>query len=61
MQTSKKKYRLKMKAMNEWLRTVSNVITPAEIWRTLKAKLVGHYRYYGISGNYVSIANYYHF
>lgn len=56
--TSKKKFRMKMKGMNEWLREVRCRLSPGEIWKVMKSKLIGHYRYYGVSGNYRMIANY---
>jgi hypothetical protein len=49
--TSRKKFAQKLKAMNLWLKDIRNEIPLEEWWRTLKQKLVGHYRYYGISGN----------
>jgi len=58
--TSRKKYRLKMKAMTLWLKTVRNAYPIQEIWDVLKAKLIGHYRYYGVSGNYPRIARFYY-
>lgn len=56
--TSAKKYRMKMKAMSQWLKTVRNMLPLKEIWPQLRVKLIGHYRYYGISGNYARIASY---
>jgi len=56
--TSAKKYRMKMKAMSLWLKTVRNMLPLKEIWPQLRVKLIGHYRYYGISGNYARIASY---
>jgi len=32
----------------------------AQWWRILKAKLEGHYRYYGVSGNSRSVSRYQH-
>jgi group II intron reverse transcriptase/maturase len=58
-QTSRKKYRQKRKAMTQWLKTTRNVLSLPELWMLLRAKLVGHYRYYGVSGNYPRIASYY--
>lgn len=58
--TSKKKYRLKMKAMTLWLKTVRNAYPIQQIWDVLKAKLLGHYRYYGVSGNYPQVARFYY-
>lgn len=48
---SKKKMSAKMKAENEWIR--ANMHMPVnELIKKLNTKLVGHYRYYGITGNY---------
>jgi hypothetical protein len=49
--TSSKKFRQKMKAVNQWLKSVRNQVKLAEWWKVLGVKLVGHYRYYGMSGN----------
>ncbi len=57
--TSRKKFTQKLKAMNQWLKEIRNEI-PLEVWwRTLKQKLIGHYRYYGLSGNAERINAYY--
>jgi hypothetical protein len=48
-----------MKAMNLWLKEIRNMGTLQEWWKILKQKLVGHYNYYGISGNYRGIARFY--
>ena len=32
-----------------------------EQWETLNAKITGHYAYYGISGNYQGLLNFYRF
>lgn len=53
--TSGKKFRKKCGEMNAWLKAVRNVCTVKEWWQVLKAKLTGHYRYYGVSGNFVMI------
>lgn len=58
--TSRKRYRLKMKAMTLWLKTVRNACPIQGIWDVLKAKLIGHYRYYGVSGNYPRVARFYY-
>ncbi len=50
--TSGKKFRKKCEAMNAWMKAVRNACTAKEWWQVLKAKLTGHYRYYGVSGNY---------
>jgi RNA-directed DNA polymerase len=49
--TSSKRFRQKMRAVNQWLKRVRNQVTLAEWWKVFRLKLIGHYRYYGISGN----------
>lgn len=55
--TASKKFRAKVKALNEWLRSVRNMVKLQDWWEVLKLKVVGHYRYYGISGNFQWIRN----
>ena len=50
-QTSRKKFRVKCKEMNTWLRAIRGTKKVKEWWPVLQAKLRGHYRYYGVSGN----------
>jgi group II intron reverse transcriptase/maturase len=57
--TAKKKFIQKMKAMNEWLKSVRNLVTLDQWWEVLKLKLAGHYYYYGMSGNKVMITKFY--
>jgi RNA-directed DNA polymerase len=49
--TAKKKLRHRLKAMNQWLKTVRNQVKLEEWWKELRQKLAGYYQYYGISGN----------
>lgn len=57
--TSAKKFRNKVKALNEWFKAQRNILRLSEMWKKLTAKLRGHYQYYGISGNYRGIYRYY--
>ncbi len=57
--TKKKKLNAKLKEMNEWLKTVRNLVKLEGWWEILKAKIRGHYEYYGVSGNYASICVFY--
>jgi hypothetical protein len=57
--TSKHKFRQKMKAMNLWLKGVRNLLRLQEWWKMLAKKLIGHYNYYGISGNFAGTAMFY--
>ena len=57
--TAKKKYRQKMKELTMWLKAIRNMLPMKEWWLTLRQKLSGHYRYYGISGNIQEMQSYY--
>lgn len=59
-QTSRKKFNMKVKEMNTWLKKVRNLMPIKDIWTTLKQKLRGHYQYFGIGGNFRKLANYYY-
>jgi hypothetical protein len=58
-QTSRKKFRKKCRELNEWLKAVRNACPVKEWWPVLKAKLAGHYQYYGISDNTRMLRRYY--
>ena len=57
--TSREKYWMKIKEMNQWLKKIRNLIKLEKWWKVLKLKLIGHYRYYGISGNRQAIRMFY--
>lgn len=57
--TNRKKFATKMKEMNNWLKGVRNLMPVKEWWPVLCAKLMGHYQYYGVSGNYRDISSFY--
>jgi len=58
--TQRKKFTKACKAMHEWLKGIRNQEKTLEWWETLKAKLRGHYNYYGASGNYPYIYRFYY-
>ena len=58
--TSRKKFRQKMTDMNIWLKRIRNHVKLKEWWKVLGLKLLGHYRYYGMSGNFRLLKNFYH-
>jgi len=58
--TDGKKLRMKLKEMNEWLKASRNAYPINEIWKTLRAKLRGHFQYYGVSGNFRGIGQFDH-
>lgn len=58
VKTSKKKLRSKMMAMKEWIK--ANRTIPLEnIFKTVNAKLRGHYQYYGVTDNMKEITQYF--
>jgi len=57
--TARYRFRAKAKELNLWLKKVRNMVKLAQWWKILRVKLLGHYRYYGISGNYKAIDKYY--
>ena len=54
--TAMKRFRTKIKELNQWLKLIRNCLPTKVWWQTLKAKLRGHFQYYGVSGNFRSIA-----
>jgi RNA-directed DNA polymerase len=48
--TARKKFTAKLNAFKEWLKKARNLKTK-ELWETVKAKLRGHYNYYGVTDN----------
>ena len=59
MKTSRKKLNAKLKEMTQWIKGVRNLLPLKDLWKTLKAKLAGHFQYFGVSGNYREIRTYY--
>lgn len=58
--TSKKKLRTKKQNVKEWLK--ENIHgKPSDTIELLNKKLMGHYRYYGISGNYKGLLKFYRY
>jgi RNA-directed DNA polymerase len=41
------------------LKEIRNQLPLEEWWQTVRKKLIGHYRYYGISGNIERLERYY--
>ena len=48
--TARKKFIAKLKVFKEWLKKARTLKTK-ELWETAKAKLRGHYNYYGVTDN----------
>ena len=57
--TSRKKFSAKCREMNDWLRSIRNLVRSKDWWQILAAKLRGHFQYYGVSENYASISKFY--
>jgi RNA-directed DNA polymerase len=57
--TNHKRFRSKLKTMNEWLKNIRNRSDIKDWWPILAKKLTGHYQYYGISENFESIDRFY--
>ena len=60
IKTDKQRMRNKLKEMNQWLKANRNRTKAKEVWKTLSAKLRGHYNYYGVSSNSRSIQTFYY-
>jgi RNA-directed DNA polymerase len=56
--TSGKKFKQKIKAMKTWIK-LNRHMEQETFLKTVRAKLRGHYRYYGITDNYEKIKSYY--
>jgi RNA-directed DNA polymerase len=57
--TSGKKFRKKGRELREWIKAMRNACRVKEWWPVLRAKLQGHYQYYGISGNMRAMRKFY--
>jgi len=57
--TRRKKFSVKLKEINKWLKGTRNMVEIKDWWKVLAAKLRGHYEYYGISGNFQSMQAFY--
>ncbi|MFQ7229941.1 MAG: reverse transcriptase domain-containing protein [Blautia wexlerae] len=57
VKTSKKKYRSKIKAMKEWIK-IHRTMPLEQIFKTVNAKLRGHYQYYGVTDNIKEVKNF---
>ena len=58
--TSRKKLKLKRATTKQWIK--EHMHAPlANLCKAINRKLRGHYKYYGINGNYISIVKFYKF
>jgi len=58
--TSKNNLCRKLQEIDEWLKKIRCTIPLKDWWSCLKAKLIGHYSYFGISGNYRFVQQFYY-
>jgi group II intron reverse transcriptase/maturase len=58
--TSKENLSRKLMEIKEWIKKVRNFLPLKAWWPMLKAKLTGHYSYFGISGNQRCLNQFYH-
>lgn len=56
--TSGKKFRMKIVAFKKWLKENRSQMPLVELWTKVKQKLLGHYRYYGVTDNYKRMQEY---
>lgn len=56
--TSKKKLKAKREAVKQWLKEHMHESIPDTV-KALNRKLIGHYNYYGIYGNWISLEKFY--
>ena len=59
VKTSRNRMKRSMHSLQEWLKTVHNRLPTKELWPLLRTKLIGHYHYYGVSGNFDAIKTFY--
>ncbi len=57
--TSGRKFRQKVRALKQWLKAARHRLPLPELWEKLKAKLRGHYQYYGVSFNAAALQRFY--
>lgn len=57
--TSKENLRRSLRTIKDWVKKVRSIVAMKDWWPTLKAKLAGHYNYFGISGNFRCLMQFY--
>lgn len=56
--TSGRRLKIKIAEFNQWMREQRSRMPLSELWKGVKTRLIGHYRYYGITDNYRCITYY---
>lgn len=57
--TARKKLRVKLADIKEWLKENRAKMTTRELWQKVREKLRGHYGYYGVTDNSIGIGRFY--
>lgn len=57
--TARKKLRVKLADLKEWLKENRAKMTTRELWQKVREKLRGHYGYYGVTDNSLGISRFY--
>jgi RNA-directed DNA polymerase len=58
--TSMKKFKAKIKEFKQWIKAVRNLHDTKDIFDKVRAKLLGHYRYYGVTDNSKMVSSFRH-
>ena len=58
LKTIGKRFRMKLKLVNDWARSIRNKIPLKQIAKIASAKMRGHIQYYGVSHNYAEVNNF---
>jgi len=58
VKTAGKRFRSKLKKVNEWARAIRNKASLTQIMKAAASKVRGHVQYYGVSHNYKSVNNF---
>ncbi|WP_028581646.1 RNA-dependent RNA polymerase family protein, partial [Desulfogranum japonicum] len=56
--TARKKFIAKLKIFKDWLKK-ARIMKTKDLWKTAKAKLTGHYNYYGVTDNFPGIKRFF--
>lgn len=59
--TSVKRFRQKLRIITEWIKQSRCKLKLKVLWRIVSIKLIGHYRYYGVTDNYNYIEKFRHY
>lgn len=49
--TERRKLAVKIKEINQWLKSIRNTVSIKTWWKMLTIKMLGHYKYFGVSKN----------